>query len=65
VQDELPSDLAKIADLKVITSTSVMQYKNTATRNLPEIAQALKVAQCSKASYITGQVRCVDGGIVM
>src|SRR5436309_860658 len=44
VQDEILSDLAKIADLKVISRTSVMQYKNTATRNLPEIAQALKVA---------------------
>src|SRR5438093_3299479 len=33
VQDEILSDLAKIADLKVISRTSVMQYKNTATRN--------------------------------
>jgi serine/threonine protein kinase/tetratricopeptide (TPR) repeat protein len=44
VQDEILTDLAKIADLKVISRTSVMQYRNTATRNLPEIAQALKVA---------------------
>jgi len=27
VQDEILSDLAKIADLKVISRTSVMQYK--------------------------------------
>src|SRR5713101_4941555 len=33
VQDEILTDLAKIADLKVISRTSVMQYKNTATRN--------------------------------
>ena len=44
VQDEILTDLAKVADLKVISRTSVMQYKNTAARNLPEIAQALKVA---------------------
>jgi TolB-like protein len=43
VQDEILTDLAKIADLKVISRTSVMQYKNVSTRNLPEIAQALKV----------------------
>ena len=44
VQDEILTNLAKVADLKVISRTSVMQYKTTATRNLPEIAQALKVA---------------------
>ena len=44
VQDEILTNLAKVADLKVISRTSVMQYKNMATRNLPEIAQALRVA---------------------
>jgi serine/threonine-protein kinase len=44
VQDEILTNLAKVADLKVISRTSVMQYKNTASRNLPEIGQALKVA---------------------
>jgi len=44
VQDEILTNLAKVADLKVISRTSVMQYRNTASRNLPEIAQALKVA---------------------
>src|SRR5881275_1583101 len=33
VQDEILTDLAKIADLKVISRTSVMQYKNTSSRN--------------------------------
>src|SRR6266704_4418472 len=50
VQDEILTDLAKIADLKVISRTSVMQYKNTAIRNLPEIAQALKVAHVVEGS---------------
>ncbi len=50
VQDEILTDLAKIADLKVISRTSVMQYKNVSTRNLPEIAQALKVAHVLEGS---------------
>jgi hypothetical protein len=50
IQDEIRTDLAKIADLKVISRTSVMQYKNTATRNLPEIAQVLKVAHVLEGS---------------
>jgi len=43
VQDEIRADLAKVANLKVISRTSVMQYKTTTTRNLRDIAQALKV----------------------
>src|SRR6266566_3518144 len=50
VQDEILTDLAKIADLKVISRTSVMQYKGGLTRNLPEIAQALKVAHVLEGS---------------
>src|SRR5437773_1021053 len=42
--------MAKIADLKVTSRTSVMQYKNTSARNLPEIAQALKVAHVLEGS---------------
>src|SRR3989440_3983527 len=41
VQDEILTDLAKIADLKVISRTSVMQYKSGAPRNLREIGQQL------------------------
>jgi TolB-like protein/Flp pilus assembly protein TadD len=50
VQDEILTDLAKIADLKVISRTSVMQYKNVSTRNLQEIAHALKVAHVLEGS---------------
>lgn len=50
VQDEILMDLAKIADLKVISRTSVMQYRNTATRNLREIAQQLGVAHILEGS---------------
>jgi len=41
IQDEILTDLAKIADLKVISRTSVMQYKSDAKRNLREIARQL------------------------
>jgi serine/threonine protein kinase/Tfp pilus assembly protein PilF len=50
VQDEIRADLAKVADLKVISRTSVMQYKNTASRNLSEIAQTLKVTHILEGS---------------
>jgi serine/threonine-protein kinase len=44
VQDEILTNLTKVADLKVISRTSVMQYKNSARHNLREIANALGVA---------------------
>jgi len=44
VQDEILTDLAKVADLKVISRTSVMQYRDAAIRNLREIGQQLGVA---------------------
>jgi serine/threonine-protein kinase len=44
VQDEILTDLAKVADLKIISRTSVMHYKSGVTRNLREIAQQLGVA---------------------
>jgi TolB-like protein/Tfp pilus assembly protein PilF len=44
VQDEILTDLAKIADLKVISRSSVLQYKSGAPRNLREIGQQLGVA---------------------
>jgi len=42
IQDDVLASLTKIADLKVISRTSVMHYRGT-TRNLREIAQALGV----------------------
>ncbi len=43
VHDDILSSLARIADLKVISRTSVLQYRSSA-RNLREIGQALGVA---------------------
>jgi serine/threonine protein kinase/Tfp pilus assembly protein PilF len=50
VQDEILTNLAKIADLKVISRTSMAQYKTGATRNLREIAKALGVANVVEGS---------------
>jgi TolB-like protein/Flp pilus assembly protein TadD len=50
VQDEILTDLAKIADLKVISRTSVMQYKSGAARNLREIGRQLGVAHLLEGS---------------
>jgi TolB-like protein/Tfp pilus assembly protein PilF len=50
VQDEILTDLAKVADLKVISRTSVMQYKTGVKRNLREIANALGVAHVVEGS---------------
>ena len=50
VQDQILADLAKIADLKVISRTSVMQYKSGAPRNLREIGQQLGVARIVEGS---------------
>ncbi len=44
VEDEIRNDLAKVADLKVISRNSVSQYKPGVKRNLREIADALGVA---------------------
>ena len=50
VQDEILTRLSKVADLKVISRTSVMQYRNAATRNLREIGGALGVAHVLEGS---------------
>src|SRR5438067_2079014 len=50
VQDEILANLSRIADLKVISRTSVMQYKTGAARNLREIGQQLGVAHVVEGS---------------
>jgi TolB-like protein/Flp pilus assembly protein TadD len=58
VQDEILTDLAKVADLKVISRTSVMQYKAARKRNLREIGQQLGVA-----NILEGSVQQIDNRI--
>ncbi|MGZ5023972.1 MAG: protein kinase domain-containing protein, partial [Chthoniobacterales bacterium] len=44
IQDELITDLAQVAELKVISRASVTQYTGPAARNVREIARELGVA---------------------
>ena len=50
VQDEILTNLARVADLKVISRTSVMQYKASAQRNLRDIAKTLGVSHVVEGS---------------
>ena len=50
VQDEILTDLSKIADLKVISRSSVMHYKTGVERNLRKIGQELGVAHALEGS---------------
>src|SRR5437879_5101269 len=58
VQDEILTNLAKVADLNVISRTSVMQYKNSAERNLRAVGKALGVAH-----ILEGTVQRVGGRV--
>jgi serine/threonine-protein kinase len=50
VQDQILTDLSQIADLKVISRTSVMQYKSGLARNLRKIGEELGVARVVEGS---------------
>jgi serine/threonine-protein kinase len=50
VQDEILTDLARIADLKVISRGSLMQYKSGGARNLRKIGRQLGVAHVLEGS---------------
>ena len=58
VQDDIRNDLARIADLKVISRNSVMPYKPGVERNLREIAAALGVCH-----VVEGSVQHADGRV--
>ena len=51
IQDDLLTDLAKISALKVISRTSVMQYRADDKRDLRTIASALGVANLWRARF--------------
>jgi TolB-like protein/Tfp pilus assembly protein PilF len=50
VQDEILTALSRIADLKVISRTSVMEYKSGLARNLRKIGEELGVAHVVEGS---------------
>ena len=58
LQDEILTDLARVADLKVISRTSVMQYKSSVQRNLRDIARDLGVAH-----VLEGTVQTANGHV--
>ncbi len=57
MQDEILTNLAKIADLKVISRTSVMKYKSDLERNLREIAKTLGVSHVVEGTVQRAQGR--------
>jgi len=59
VQEEILTDLARIADLKVISRTSVMPYRSGVARNLREIGSQLDVTHILEGSVqrANGKVR--------
>jgi serine/threonine protein kinase len=58
IQDEILTRLSKIADLKVISRTSVMKYKRHSQQNLRNIANTLQVSH-----VVEGSVQNVGGRI--
>ena len=50
IQDDILTSLAKIGDLKVISRSSVMQFRDVAARNLREIGKMLGVANVLEGS---------------
>jgi TolB-like protein len=61
IQEDILTGLAKIADLKVISRTSVMQYRGAGgNRNLRDIAQALGVEK-----ILEGSVRRVGNHVLV
>ena len=52
MQDQILTDLAKVADLKVIGHTSVEQYKSDSTRDRQKIAEQLGVARNTIRNHV-------------
>ncbi len=50
IQDDLLTNLAKIKDLKVISRTSVMKYRDKGARNIRDIGKALGVSTILEGS---------------
>jgi TolB-like protein len=59
MQDEILNNLARIADLKVISRTSVIDYRAGEKRNLRQIAETLRVAYVLEGSvhHIADRIR--------
>jgi TolB-like protein/Tfp pilus assembly protein PilF len=60
IQDDILTSLARIRNLRVISRTSVMQYRDAAAHSLREIGKALGVA-----NVLEGSVRREGGRVVV
>ncbi len=60
IQDDILTSLAKLRDLKVISRTSVMSYREKAARNLKQIGKELGVA-----NVLEGSVRRVGNRVLV
>ncbi len=60
IQDDLLTNLAQIKDLKVISRTSVMKYRDPAMRNIREIGKSL-----GAANILEGSVRRLEDRIAV
>ena len=60
MQDEILTDLAKIADLKVISRTSVMRSKDAAKHNVREMGDNLAWPMCWKAVCSALPIACAS-----
>ena len=60
VQDDILTALSKVADLKVISRTSVKNYTAGSKRNLREIAEALGVATVLEGSGGARATECAS-----
>jgi TolB-like protein/Flp pilus assembly protein TadD len=58
IQDDILTNLAKIGDLKVISRTSVMPYRDSGVRNARDIAKALGVG-----TLLEGSVRRIGNRV--
>ena len=58
MQDEILTDLARMADLKVIGRTSVIRYRSGAARNLRKIGQQLGVAHVVEGTFSVPSIAC-------
>jgi TolB-like protein/Tfp pilus assembly protein PilF len=59
IQDDILTSLARIRDLKVISRSSVMQFRDVATRKLREIGKTLGVANILEGSVRRDGTRVV------
>lgn len=60
--DELISELSRISSLKVISRTSVMQYKGEKVKTLPQIARELDVDAIMEGSVLRENVHVAPTG---